>query len=275
MEHTNNDLKILVVYHKKAPMIRSNIFLPIQVGRANSSVILEDMIGDDTGDNISAKNANFCELTAQYWAWRNLNASYIGINHYRRIFNFNEKAYGKDYFHKFDKRTKIKYGWDVDTDISKICRGYDVITLPQDKLKLTVYEHYKTYHREQDLKVALAVIGEKYPMMSEVAYNVIMNGKKMRFNNMLIMKKAYFDSYSSWLFDILFAVEDRIEISDDPQEARVFGYLAERLLNVYVEYLIINEQIKYKELEWVFGDYDQMVKHKWLKKAKAFIRKKF
>lgn len=274
MEHINHDLKILVVYHKKAPIIRSNIFLPIQVGRANARMILEEMIGDDTGDNISAKNANYCELTAQYWAWRNLDASYIGINHYRRIFNFNEKAYSKDYFQKFDKRTKIKYGWDVDTNIFGICREYDVITLPEDKLRLTVYEHYKAYHREQDLKVALAVIGEKYPKMYEVAYDVIMNRKKMRFNNMMIMKKVYFDSYSSWLFDILFAVEDRIEISDDRQEARVFGYLAERLLNVYVEYLIINEQIRYRELEWVFGDYDQVVKHKWLKKAKAFIRKK-
>ena len=260
--------------HKNTPIIRSNIFIPIQVGRANANVILEDMIGDDTGDNISTKNPNYCELTAQYWAWKNLNAEYIGLNHYRRLFNFHKGAYGKSYFQQFNEKTKREYGWD-DTNIYEICNGYDVITLPPDKLKLTVYEHYKTHHRENDLNVAMTVLSEKFPEMHEIAHNVIVSGNKMRFNNMILMKKHIFDSYSAWLFDILFEVENRIEISKDPQEARVFGYLAERLLNVYVEYILKSEKIQYKELEWVFGDYDDLVRRKWFKKMKSFIKHRF
>lgn len=41
------------------------------------------MIGDDTGDNISDKNREYCELTGIYWTWKNYdkleNPDYIGF----------------------------------------------------------------------------------------------------------------------------------------------------------------------------------------------------
>ena len=67
-------------------MPKNILFLPIQVGRAISSVDL-GIQGDDTGDNISWKNRNYCELTALYWAWKNLKeVDIIGLCHYRRYF---------------------------------------------------------------------------------------------------------------------------------------------------------------------------------------------
>ena len=49
-------------------------------------------IGDDTGENISERNANFCELTGLYWAAHNIDSDYIGIVHYRRYFASRKKS---------------------------------------------------------------------------------------------------------------------------------------------------------------------------------------
>jgi len=53
---------------------------------------------------------------------------------------------------------------------------------------------------------------------------------------MFVMPRERFDAYSAWLFDLLEEVERRIRISDDPVQARVMGYMSERLLNVYVQH---------------------------------------
>lgn len=85
----NKDLTVLVCCHKQDFFHQGPGFLPIQVGKAISNVDL-GIQGDDTGDNISASNPNFCELTAQYWYWKNGNhTKYVGLNHYRRYFDFN------------------------------------------------------------------------------------------------------------------------------------------------------------------------------------------
>ena len=56
------DIKILVAAHKKYWMPDDSVFLQIQVGAALHPAL--GYIPDNTGDNISAKNPNYCELTA-------------------------------------------------------------------------------------------------------------------------------------------------------------------------------------------------------------------
>lgn len=81
-------VKILVACHKPDTVYSDDVYIPIHVGRAVSKFKEEMtyMIGDDTGDNISKKNPYYCELTAQYWAWKNLDCEYVGLCHYRRYF---------------------------------------------------------------------------------------------------------------------------------------------------------------------------------------------
>ena len=77
----NPNIKILISCHKEAPHPQSDVFLPVQVGAANAARRFEGMQPDDEGENISDRNFTFCELTAQYWAWKNLDADYYGLCH--------------------------------------------------------------------------------------------------------------------------------------------------------------------------------------------------
>ena len=83
--------KIIVCAHKKDFVMDNELYMPLQVGKAIAKVDL-GFQGDDTGDNISAKNPNYCELTGLYWAWKNLDADYIGLAHYRRHFKGKKKS---------------------------------------------------------------------------------------------------------------------------------------------------------------------------------------
>ena len=74
-----------MAYHKKSDIVKTDIITPIHVGRKGAKNnldyewLVENMIGDDTGENISLKNPHFCELTALYWAWKNLKVDYLEI----------------------------------------------------------------------------------------------------------------------------------------------------------------------------------------------------
>lgn len=82
------NVKILVCHHKASPYIKNECFLPVQVGKEISNVTLDYCQPDNYGDNISEKNKSWCELTALYWAWKNLDADFYGLMHYRRLLNF-------------------------------------------------------------------------------------------------------------------------------------------------------------------------------------------
>jgi len=236
-------IKILVAYHKNFPILKTNVLIPIQVGRSISKEKL-DMIGDDTGKNISNKNPNYCELTALYWAWINQNKldnpDYIGLFHYRRFFDFKDS--GEQFFYDFSKKTCDNFGLNDET-IIKYCQNYDIISAPiidvhppfKDNKTISVKKLYKISHRLSDLKTTLKVIKEKYPDYYQPAKDYF-NSKKSSYFNMVIMKKEIFNNYCQWLFDILFEVEKRIKIPSDPYQSRVFGFLAERLLNIYIKY---------------------------------------
>lgn len=85
---TDKNIKILIAAHKPYWMPKDPVYLPLHVGAEGKPDL--GYTKDNTGDNISAKNPNFCELTGLYWAWKNLDADYLGLVHYRRYFTRKE-----------------------------------------------------------------------------------------------------------------------------------------------------------------------------------------
>ena len=93
---SNSTVKIVVATHKKYIMPTDSMYVPIHVGAegkkdSNGNKLDLGYIKDNTGNNISKKNASFCELTGLYWAWKNLDADFVGLVHYRRHFSMNHK----------------------------------------------------------------------------------------------------------------------------------------------------------------------------------------
>lgn len=230
------NIKILVCCHKLDFYKTSEIYLPIQVGKAISKVNL-DIQGDNEGSSISDKNESYCELTGIYWAWKNLkDVDYIGLCHYRRYFDFNH--IGRKAF----PLTTIKTGQleTLDLNISSkaeswLKKGGCIIAKPQH-LYTSLYLHYCEGHYSSDFKVLGDVIRETLsPEYNKGFWNYIVGSNRFSPFNMFIMSWKQFDAYCSWLFPLLEEVEKRLDISHySPVQKRVYGYLAERLLNLYV-----------------------------------------
>lgn len=80
---------IYIITHKMFDnsISKSNEYKVLHVG--NNLDTSKEYLNDNTLDNISFKNKNYCELTGVYWLWKNssdLDSDPIGIVHYRRYF---------------------------------------------------------------------------------------------------------------------------------------------------------------------------------------------
>jgi hypothetical protein len=225
-------IKILVATHKK--YIFPNIpYYPIEVG----SILRKDSFGilrDDIGENISNENKTFCELTALYWAWKNnffLLSEFCGLVHYRRYFS------GSFQFGKFSILSE--------NDIYHHMTTSDII-LPKKRYYVieTVETHYKHAHYVEDLYTTRNVIAEKFPTYLG-SFDKVMKQRSLYLYNMFVMRRRDYEAYMKWLFDILFETEKRVDISQyDSYQSRLFGFLAERLLNVWVKH----KNLKIKEI---------------------------
>lgn len=220
------DIKILVASHKKYKMPNDSIYLPLHVGREGK----EDLgyQGDNTGENISFKNESYCELTGLYWAWKNLDCDQIGLCHYRRYFTNRIQRY-------ISKNKKYQIILDEQSTITLLSK-YEVI-LPKKRNYFieTIWSHYEHAHNIKDLEKTRNIIKLKYPEYI-TSFDKVMRGRKLHLFNMFIMNKKKFNEYCSWLFDILFELENEIDISYyDNYQKRVFGFIAERLFNVWLE----------------------------------------
>ena len=210
-----------IVSHKELNIKPEIGYYPVFVGENAKN--LKNMFdansaySDNTGKNISEKNPFFSELTALYWMAKNIeNADYKGLVHYRRYF--------VDRNNEFISSKKIE----------SILNEVDIILPQKVYSRQSVFDTYKRKHNVEDLNIIKHIIDTKYPGYSS-SFDKVMNRHSYHSLNMIITKKAIFDNYSEWLFNILFESEKYVQISSDTYQRRVFGFLSERLLDVWIE----------------------------------------
>lgn len=203
---------VLVCCHKKDIHATITPYMPIHVGADLHKEEL-NMISDNTGKNISNKNATFCELTGLYWAWKNLhNVAVIGLCHYRRYFDFHhvgDSAYPEteistERFHTVD--LSIPQG--VIDDVNN-----GMLIVPQaNKGPISLYNDYCLGHISDDIKVLEDILKQrKDEYILKAYFHVMHQNNKFYPYNMFLMKWEDFNAYCTWLFDVLFELEKRLQ----------------------------------------------------------------
>lgn len=258
-------VQIVVATHKKYMMPKDKMYLPLHVG-AEGKVDAQGFpldLGyqkDNLGENISEKNAGYCELTGLYWAWKNIDADYIGLVHYRRYF----------------KKRLRKSSHSVLTykELKPLLNRYRVFVPKKRKYYIeTLYSHYAHTHYAEQLDITRMIIREKYPDYLK-SFDKIVNQRYGYMFNMVIMQKKLLDSYCNWLFDILFELENRInEPGLSAYQGRFYGRIGEIIFNVWLEQNIREKNISKKEVCEL--PYIHTEKINWWKKGTSFIRAKF
>ncbi len=260
------NIKIIVALHKKYDLPGDPVYCPIHVGAAGKERI--GCLSDDSGDNISLKNAGFCELTGLYWAWKNLECDYLGLVHYRRYFT----VCSRFELWRAGKSKKAKLNCVLsDAEVRSILEHCDIVVPGKRRYYIeTLYSHYSHSHYHEHLDVTRDIIAEKYPKYLP-AFDKVMKQSYGHMFNMFIMSRQLSDKYCEWLFDILFELEKRIDLSDiSAFQSRLYGRVSEIIFNVWLTYQVEKHAYRVQETRFFY-----MEPVKWRKKISAFLKAKF
>lgn len=207
--------QIFVMTHKNFNPPQDQTYIPLHVGRT----VGEDLgyLGDDTGESISELNKYYGELTGLYWIWKNCHdVDVIGICHYRRYFMTPEKKLMNAH------------------DYEEVMQRADIMVSNAMDAEKPYKEYYGEAHNVEDLLAAGEVIRELYPDDFQAFCDVIGN-RKFYYGNLCVTTKRIFDEYCEWLFTIFFELQKRVDVSSyDAYHQRLFGFLSEELLLVYI-----------------------------------------
>ena len=246
-------ITVIIAAHKAYRMPEDPMYLPLQVGASGKESI--GFTRDDTGENISVKNPFYSELTGLYWAWKNLDADYVGLVHYRRHFTLSAGHF-KTADEKFAHVLK-------EAEARNILEKTPVIVPKMRKYYIeTLYDHYRHTMYVEPLDLAGEILKTRYPEYAE-AFEKLKTRTSAHMFNMMIMRKDLLDEYCGWLFDILEELEERTAgNSYGAFHARFFGRVSELLLDVFLEV----RRYPYTEVRVL-----DMEKVNWIKKGGSFL----
>lgn len=184
--------------------------IPIQAGAALTKQNICEL-KDNTGKNISDKNTNYSECTVIYWMWKNApRTDYIGLCHYRRHFDLEEKELG--YLEAM---------------------GIDVLVTSPTFVSETIGTFFSVFVPATDMRIMLRSIDKNYPEYTDTAKKFFAS----RFFppcNLFVMRYELFQEYAEFLFTVTSEVEDFYEDLNFCRNDRHTGYLAECLMGIFL-----------------------------------------
>ncbi len=202
---------IYIATHKFFIPPINHLYKPIVAGADFHRV---PFLKDNTEDNISYKNPYYSELTALYWIWKHSRADHVGLVHYHRYF--------------YDKHLLSA------EEVDAILKQNDFIVPTRETFSCSVYKQYASVHYENDLYYTCKVI-EFYHADYKPYIDEVLDGNTLYTGNMFVTSKELLDDYLSFLFPLLSLLETQIPyLSYSSYNKRVFGFLAERIFNIYL-----------------------------------------
>lgn len=230
------NIKLLVASHK--PFNTRNLdqdYYPILVGATKNQVDKGFKYKDNENENnISSKNAYYSELTAFYWAWKNLDYDALDLEQYRRFLTqkaLNQPANSKE--------------------IEDLLAKYDIL-LPKKRHYIieTLESHYANTFDIKHLQLARKIITAAYPDYLQDFDRTMQQRSGYMFNR-FIMQKKYIDQYAQWLFKILFKMEAQIDFTRlNAFNQRLLGRVSELLFNVWLHHQLRLGNMNYLALKY-------------------------
>ncbi|MCM1293139.1 MAG: DUF4422 domain-containing protein [Bacteroides sp.] len=248
--------------------------MPLFVGAAlrRPDEIPEGIVRDDVGDNISSLNPLYCELTAIYWMWKNINADAKGLVHYRRAFagSFGLKMRLKRLFHIILNHTTVssircnsqqfaECALVFEKRLPSLLKKYDCIVAKPIRCSFPIE---RSFLRVGDFYLDLleSTIAQKYTDYLK-DYLDLMEGNRLHYGNLTVMRSKWFDAYCEMMFDVLDTVNQRlkdegylIDIMNEKASSRRMGYLAELLTHTFVKHNQRTGKMRVKVMPATFLD---------------------
>ena len=220
-------IAVAVAAHRPYRMPADPAYVPVQVGAALHPGLDLGFQRDDEGDNISRLNPWYSELTALYWVWRNVEAEYKGVVHYRRLLGSPDPARRR----AANPLDRVATGEEL---VAAASRTGVVVARRRSYYIETVYSHYAHTFEAEQFDACRGVLADTCPGYVPL-WDRLMRSRGAHVFNMLVMRSDLLDAYLSWLFPVLAELARRL----DPDRygafgARYPGRVSERLLDPWL-----------------------------------------
>jgi hypothetical protein len=234
-------LKIFQTFHKDFVHNTSTDWVqPVGVG----GFISQGFTSDADGDNIAALNKSYCELTVQYWAWKNTQCQYVGFFHYRRymLFKLNELWLNPGNMGvpleggaSPNDQGLVNYLTDSEQRerLESLLGFWDVITPRPLPMTPSIEQQYLSIHDKEPWEEFLRVIKLVYSAHPGCE-NYFKLATQAPIWNIFVMRRDLFEEYCFDLFLVIDAVYAAIGEPYDSYNNRYPGFLAERFLGFWL-----------------------------------------